>query len=78
MIKKIEEDPILERSILLVFNFFERSRISIENNRIDVNIFKPLMKDIAIDMLTRFKPWIDKQSPNYIADLEKFRKLMES
>ncbi|TGK75814.1 DUF4760 domain-containing protein [Leptospira wolffii] len=52
LVKRIEENPRLERSVLLVFNYFERARISIENGRVDRELFKSLMNEIILDMIT--------------------------
>ena len=77
LLKKIEgEEAIvgLKESLIHVFNFWERVRLSITYDRADEDILKETFSSVFISMYERFEPWLDKQSekyPNYKADLEK-------
>lgn len=82
LIKELEEggnekDPELEQSVILVANYFEHVRFSIEQNRIDVPVFKASLGPVIVDIIDRFRPYFNKQGDALIKDLDKLKKHLE-
>lgn len=53
---KIAESAELRQSVILLFNYFEQVRISIEHDRIDPKIIKETLGMAFRDIYDRFKP----------------------
>jgi len=62
LLKRINEEKGLKESVIMVFNYFEKIRISIESKRVDEVTIKEALHPVFIDMYERFKPWIDMES----------------
>ena len=71
LIEKINTDHALEHSILTIFNYWERIRMSIEYKRVNPDIIKEALQEVYITMYQILKPWIDIQNAFVKADLEK-------
>jgi len=75
LISKIESDPQLLQSMILVMNYFDQIRVSEETGRINASIFNRSLGPVMIDYYHRFKPYMEKQGENYIKDWEKIYEL---
>ena len=73
---KIDQTPELKQSIILVFNYFDSVRVSIENDRVEASVIGRSLGGVFHDMHERFKPWIRDQDKEYRDDLEKLSKLL--
>lgn len=74
--ERIKSTPELRESAILLFNYFELIRISIEHDRVAQSIIKETLGPVAVDICKRFDPWVQEQLDR--ADVEKFVKLMSS
>lgn len=74
--ERIDQTPDLKQSIILVFNYFEAVRVSIENDRVDAEVIGNSLGGVFHDMYERFKPWIREQEVEYQNDLESLAKLL--
>jgi hypothetical protein len=74
LISTIESNDKLKESIIMVFNYWEKVRLSIEHGRVDEKLIKDAVDIVYIDMYERFKPWIETQIDDYKKDLEKLYK----
>lgn len=74
--EKINSDADLKRSVILVFNFFEGMRVSINNDRVDAKQLGETLGGVFHDIYDRFKPWIRDQEKEYQQDLEALSKLL--
>ncbi len=72
--ERIKDTPELRQSVILLFNYFELIRISIEHDRVDPKIVKESLGPVAIDICKRFDPWLQEQPDK--ADVDKFLKLL--
>lgn len=59
-----------------MLNFFDYIRISILHDRIDEELIKSQLSEVALVTLDRLAPWIAKQKPIYQEGFKEFRKLM--
>jgi hypothetical protein len=57
--KRILNDPILERSVITAFNFWEGIWISQKHNRINEDLLKNAFAHTYINMYDNFGPWIN-------------------
>lgn len=73
---KIQAEPKLRHSIILVFNYFDYFRISIETDRVDKDILKHSLGNMVIDIADRFTPWLKKQPKEMQADVNTLKKLL--
>jgi len=73
---KINRTPELKQSIILVFNYFDSVRVSIENDRVEATVIGRSLGGVFHDIYDRFKPWIRDQEKEYQDDLEKLSKLL--
>ena len=77
LLKEIEGEEAtegLKESLIHVFNFWERVRLSITYDRADEDILKETFRPVFISMYERFEVWLNeksKQYPRYKEDLEK-------
>jgi len=72
IIEHINSSSELRQSVILLYNYFDLIRVSIENNRIDVGVLKDAMSETIIDICSRFDPWMKSQSKvhnKHVADL---------
>ncbi len=76
LIAKINGTPELRQSVILVFNYFENVRISIVYDRVDASIIKHSLGAIIEDNYERMKPWLKKQGPAFIKDLNELSNLL--
>lgn len=58
----IETDEGLKRSVICLFNFFEKIELSIQAERVEENFLKNAFREVYSDLYQRFFPWIEKQS----------------
>lgn len=72
--ERIKNTPELRQSIILLFNYFELIRISIEHDRVAPKIIIETLGQVATDICKRFDPWLQEQPDK--ADVEKFLKLL--
>lgn len=71
---RIKTTPELRQSVILLFNYFELVRISIEHDRIDPKIVQKSLGPTALDICKRFEPWLEEQPDK--ADVDEFVKLL--
>jgi hypothetical protein len=71
---RITNTPELRQSAILLFNYFELIRISIEHDRIELGIVKQSLGPTALDICKRFEPWLETQPDK--ADVDKLVKLL--
>ncbi len=77
ILKKIDENKGLERSVITIFNFWQELYLSMIHGRVNGDLLKRSFANIYIDMFERFKPWIYKHKdydPKGTEDLEKLYK----
>ncbi len=67
--QKINDDVNLKRSAILVFNFFDGMRVSIQHDRIDLQIIGRSLGGVFHDMYERFRPWIREQEQEFQDDM---------
>lgn len=77
LISEIEEDEDLKNSVILVLNYFEHIRFSINTNRIDRELFKYALGGVVVDIIDRFMPFAEKQAPQVAADLKLLKTQLE-
>lgn len=70
LIKRVNSDPELKQSVIMVFNYWEQVRVSIERGRVNESLIKDVLDCVFIDMYERFKPWIDTND-GYKEDIKK-------
>jgi hypothetical protein len=73
---RIKEKPELRQSVILVFNYFDLIRVSVENDRVDPKVIGSALGAVFHNMYYRFKPWIEEQSKQYQQDLEKLAQML--
>jgi hypothetical protein len=61
LIKEIEANPKLKESLVLLLNYFEQMRISVNTKRIDSRLLADSMNLIFFDILERYKPYISEK-----------------
>ncbi len=76
VIKKVENDSELRSSVSLMLNYFDFIRLSIKNERLDLEIIKAQLGPVSIITLDRFNAWIKTQNQIYQTDIAEFRKFM--
>jgi len=76
LISKIDSDPDLRQSVILVFNYFEHVRFSIKQKRIDTKIFKESLSGTIIDIIKRFEPYSKKLGEQNNKDMEECKNLL--
>lgn len=69
LLKEIESDEDLKQSVILVLNYFEHVRFSLETKRIDKVLFKDSLGDVVADIVDRFMPFAEKKGSKVVADL---------
>lgn len=57
--ERISGDKDLERSVIVMFNFFEELELSIRANRVDAGVLLAAFRNVYMDIYERFRPWID-------------------
>jgi hypothetical protein len=78
LLTAITEDEDLRNSTILVLNYFEYVRFSLNTRRIDVALFKPSLGATVIDIADRFLPYARTLTNHSIAkDLEELKKLLK-
>jgi len=76
VIDKVENDPELRSSVSLMLNYFDFIRLSIKHGRLDTEIIKAQVGEVAIMILDRFDAWIKTLPSTYQKDISEFRKFM--
>ena len=70
IVNRINTNKQLQESVILVFNYWDGVRISINTNRADGDLLKDNCHSAFIDIYERFLPWIETQSAQYRTDLK--------
>lgn len=73
--RQIIENGDLRQSVILLFNYFEFVRISIETDRVDSMIVREQLGQVFSDIYNRCQPWITTRPQQYQDDLKKLDKL---
>jgi hypothetical protein len=76
LVKKIEDDPELRQSVILVANYFEHIRFSIKEKRINCIKFKESLGVVVIDIINRFEPYFKKLGEQSFKDMEELKELL--
>ncbi|MFT5836418.1 MAG: hypothetical protein ACI9RG_001324 [Sulfurimonas sp.] len=76
LIKKIDSDPELRQSVILVLNYIENIRVSINYSRIDTEIFKKSLGPATINIINRFEPYIRTQGEQNLQDMQECKTLL--
>ena len=76
LIKSINSDLELKQSTILVLNYIEHIRVSINHSRIDTQIFKNSLGATMIDIIDRFEPYIKAQGEQNLQDMKECKKLL--
>ena len=76
LIKRIDSNPELRQSVILVFNYFEHVRFSIKQNRINIELFKESLGVAIISIIKRFEPYSKKMGQQNHADMEECKQLL--
>lgn len=76
ILNRIQGNPDLKQSVILLFNYWELVRISVEHNRVNPKIIKEILGVVLQKIFTLFKPWIDTFPPAYRDDLKKLNDLL--
>lgn len=76
ILQKIQGDEDLEKSVILVFNYFDYLRVSIENKRVNSEIIRHELSEVFQNIAVRFKPWIDDLGKTQKEDIEKCKLLL--
>jgi hypothetical protein len=70
LIEKVEGNPKLKESVILVFNYWDGVRVSIKEQRVDAEVLRKVCRTAFCDMYKRFSPWIETQEQSYQNDLK--------
>ncbi len=76
LISKIEKDKDLEASVVLVLNYIENVRMSLEVERIDAKLMKKTLGNTLNSIIERFKPFAIKLDLQNESDLKQCQKLL--
>lgn len=74
--ERIRTSPDLRQSVILLFNYFDSVRVSLETDRIDPAVFGHSLGATVHDIVKRFEPWLDEQSAASKADFQKLLQLL--
>lgn len=77
LIKRIKENPDLRQSVILVANYFEHIRFSLETGRIDEYMFKNSMGVTVVDIINRFDPYFTELGQEFKDDLISLKTKLE-
>lgn len=59
LLRKIDADESLKQSIILIMNYFDGIRVSINHNRIKTEIIKDTLGPVFADIYQRLLPYVD-------------------
>jgi len=76
LIKRIDSDPELRQSVILVLNYIENIRVSIKYSRIDTQIFKNSLGVTMINIIDRFEPYIKAQGEQNLQDMQECKRVL--
>ncbi|RXJ84068.1 DUF4760 domain-containing protein [Arcobacter cloacae] len=76
LINKIEKDKDLEGSVVLVLNYIENVRMSLETERVDAKLMKQTLGNTLNNIIERFKPFAIKLDTANENDLKQCQKLL--
>lgn len=76
LIEEIEKNEDLKNSVILVLNYFEHVRFSLEVGRVDKKLFTKSLGPVVIDIVDRFMPFARKQGAHVAADLDNLKKIL--
>lgn len=76
--ERIKVSPELRQSVILLFNYFDTIRVSIEADRVCEKILREQLGTTYIDIHDRFKPWIETCPQEHQNHLKKLTELMRS
>lgn len=73
MIAEINAKPELKRSLLLLFNYWEKIRLSIVYERVNEEMLKFAFKEAYLRLFPLFRPWLQSNdvTPSFLEDLKK-------
>ena len=74
---EIQNDEELRNSVILVFNYIDTLRISLEHNRVDEKIIKHCLGDIVLSLIDRFDPWLKMQDEAVQKDINKLEVMLK-
>ncbi|TKK12362.1 DUF4760 domain-containing protein [Enterobacter cancerogenus] len=77
LIEKIKSDEELKQSVILVANYFEQVRFSLNNDRIDKIQFKSTLGTVIIKIIDRFMPYFNTLDKQHQADLIQLKELLK-
>lgn len=69
LIERIDKDESLKQSVLLVLNYLEHVRFSINTDRIDNRLLYESLGPTLIDIINRFTPYAEKQGELFKKDI---------
>ena len=75
LVLKIDGDPELKQSVILLLNYFDQIRVSEETKRIDVKLLNKSLGIVMQDYHHRFRPYVEKQGKEYLRDWDKLLEL---
>lgn len=70
MLNDIEQSEDLKNSVILVLNYFEHIRFSLNTERIDQDLFKRSLGATVVKIANRFMPYAEKISQETVTDLQ--------
>ena len=76
LVNKITYNDDLKQSVLLIFNYCEQARFSIESGRIAQEQYKEMIGPILLDIINRFEPYYRNWGDQHLNDIEKLKKLL--
>lgn len=75
LIKSINEDHDLKKSIILTVNYFEQIRVSEKTKRIDCALFNESLGAIMKDFHSRIRPWVATHGDEFLRDWDELLEL---
>jgi len=77
LIAKIKGDEKLRQSVALVMNYFDKIRISIRTNRVDVQILRDAIGDVFVDIYRRLLPYVESYGNDHKKDWDAIHDLLK-
>jgi hypothetical protein len=76
LIKKINDNKDLKRSVITMFNYFDEIYLSIFYKRVNEESLKKCLRTTYIDIFNRFKAWLEKDcEKETMKDLEDLERM---
>ncbi len=70
LLKRIDTNADLERSVVMVFNYWEQVRIALKYDLVKIELIKESQGPMYLDLRKRFDPWIIRMGGEYTRDLD--------